>query len=98
MTSGAGMSVSAGDARASGERRWQAGLAVCGEWAGVGRGVGGPDAGKMSRRLGHAFGDWVAGKGKEMGHGEEKGNGLGQAVSWVGLGFESSSFLFLFYF
>ena len=47
----------------------------------------GPDAGKMRGRLGRAFGDWAAGKGKEMGHEEEKGNGLGQAVSWVGLGF-----------
>ena len=28
----------------------------------------------------------------------EGGVGLGQAVSWVGLGFESTSFLFLFYF
>ena len=87
MTSGAGVSVSPGDARASGERRWQAGLAVRGEQAGLGRGVGGPDAGKMRGRLGRTFGDWVDGKGKEMGHEEEKGNGLGQAVSWVGLGF-----------
>ena len=58
-----------------------------GERTGVGRGVGGPDAGKMRGRLGHAFGDWAAGKGKEMGHGEEKGNGLGHAVSLVGLVF-----------
>jgi hypothetical protein len=49
------------------------------------------------------MGDWAAGIGKEMGHGEKKGNGLGQAVSWVGLGFGFSyysgflsSFPFLF--
>jgi len=40
-----------------------------------------------------------AGLRREKGKGPQKGGvGLGQAVSWVGLGFESSSFLFLFYF
>jgi len=32
--------------------------------------------------------EWAAGIGKGVGHGEKKRNGLGQAFSWVGLGFE----------
>jgi hypothetical protein len=31
--------------------------------------------------------EWAAGIGKGVGHGEKE-NGLGQAFSWVGLGFE----------
>jgi hypothetical protein len=89
MTSGARVSVSAGDARASGERRWQAGLAVRGEQAGVGRGVGGPDVGKTRGRLGCAFG--VGCKRGRRVQAEVRLLGRGRELGWVGV-------VFLFYF
>ena len=55
------------------------------EWAAA-RVRAGPRAeGAGAKRA--ALSDWAAGIGKGVGHGE-KGNGLGQAFSWVGLGFE----------